>query len=144
MAESKYQDIETWRSSTILKEVKFKASLSGGKGGQNVNKVSTKVELYWSPGTSSVLSEYKKVKIISKLSPILSKDVELRLVSEEERSQLRNKQNVIEKFYKLLASCFKVKKIRRLTKPTKGSKERRLDGKSLKKEIKNNRRKPDF
>jgi ribosome-associated protein len=144
MADSAYQNPETWRRTTILREVKFKASLSGGKGGQNVNKVSTKMELYWIPSASVILNEYQKAKVIRKLGDILSKDGELRLVSEEERSQLRNKENVSDKFYKLLASCFKVRKIRRSTKPTKGSNERRLGGKSIKKDIKKNRRKPDF
>jgi ribosome-associated protein len=144
MADSIFQDPETWRNSRIIKEVKFKASLSGGKGGQNVNKVSTKVELYWVPSSSFVLSENQKVKVISKLGSKLSNEGELRLVSEEERSQLRNKENVSDKFYNLLAGCFKVRKLRRITKPTKGSNERRLGGKSIKKDIKKNRRKPDY
>jgi ribosome-associated protein len=144
MADSIYQYIETWKLSGIIKEAKFKASLSGGKGGQNVNKVSTKVELYWTPAASDVLSENQKLKVFNKLGNRLSKEGVLRLVSEEERSQLRNKSNVTEKFYDLLAACFKVRKIRRKTKPTKGANERRLGGKSKKQDIKKNRRKPDY
>jgi ribosome-associated protein len=144
MADSIYQDPETWRQSQILKEVKFKASLSGGKGGQNVNKVSTKVELYWIPAASAFLNENQKTKVISKLHSRLSREGALRLVSEEDRSQLRNKENVTDKFYNLLAGCFKVKKVRRATRPTKNSNERRLGGKSKKKDIKKNRRKPDY
>jgi ribosome-associated protein len=144
MADSIYQDPETWRRSQIIKEVKFKASLSGGKGGQNVNKVSTKVELYWIPAASTVLNENQKARVINKLYARLSSEGTLRLVSEEERSQLRNKENVAYKFYNLLAGCFKVKKIRKATRPTKNSNERRLGGKSKKKDIKKNRRKPDY
>jgi ribosome-associated protein len=144
MADSTYTNPETWRNSNVIKEVKFKASLSGGKGGQNVNKVSTKIELYWTPASSAVLSENQKTKVIIKLSNKLSNEGELRLVSEEERSQLRNKENVSEKFYILLAGCFKEKKKRRATKRTKGSNERRLDSKIIKKDVKQNRRKPDY
>jgi ribosome-associated protein len=144
MADSTYTNPETWRNSNIIKEVKFKASLSGGKGGQNVNKVSTKVELYWTPAASTILSENQKAKVITKLSGKLSNEGELRLVSEEERSQLRNKEKVSEKFYSLLAGCFKEKKMRRATKPTKGSNERRLGSKTKKKDVKQSRRKPDY
>ena len=144
MADSNYTDPETWRDSNFIKEVKFKASLSGGKGGQNVNKVSTKVELYWTPATSAILSESQKTKVITKLSNKLSNEGELRLVSEEERSQLRNKEKVSEKFYSLLAGCFKEKKVRRPTKRSKGSNERRLGSKTKKKDVKQKRRKPDY
>lgn len=139
-----YTNPDTWRNSNIIKEVKFKASLSGGKGGQNVNKVSTKIELYWKPVESCVLTEDQKLKISSKLQNKLSQEGELRIVSEEERSQLRNKENAMDKFFNILASCFKEKKKRRPTRKTKGSNERRLGSKTRKKEIKSNRRKPDF
>ena len=84
------------------------------------------------------------MKVISKLSGKLSKEGELRLVSDEERSQLRNKEKVSDKFYELLASCFKDKKKRRPTKRSKSSQERRLGGKTIKKEIKKNRRRPEY
>jgi ribosome-associated protein len=144
MSDSIYSNPETWRNSNIIKEVKFKASLSGGKGGQNVNKVSTKMELYWTPAASDILTETQKIKVITRLINKLSNEGELRLVSEEERSQLRNKENVSDKFYILLAECFIEKKKRRATKRTKGSNERRLGGKVIKKDVKQNRRKPDY
>jgi ribosome-associated protein len=144
MAEAIYTDPETWRNSDIIKEVKIKASLSGGKGGQNVNKVSTKAELYWTPSASAVLSESQRAKVVSKLGGKLSNEGELRLVSDEERSQLRNKEKVSEKFFELLASCFKEKKKRRPTKRSKGSHERRLGSKSIKKQIKKNRQRPEY
>jgi ribosome-associated protein len=78
------------------------------------------------------------------LAKKLSGEGELRLVAEEERSQLGNKELVKEKFYKLISDCFKEKKIRRSTKPSKSSVEKRLGTKSKIKNKKDNRKKPDF
>jgi len=139
---SDYQKTSTWETLGVLREVRFKASLSGGKGGQNVNKVSTKIELYWTPADSSLLDEEVKDKLLLKLGSKLSTEGELRVVCEEERSQLQNKQKAIDKFYKLLTACFKVQKKRKATRPTKASVTRRLEGKSKKKIIKANRGKP--
>ncbi len=137
---SDYHKPSTWKTSGIIHEVKFKASLSGGKGGQHVNKTSTKAELYWTPANSSLLDQESIDKISAKLSKELSNEGELRLVCEEERSQLKNKEKLTEKFYKILAACFKIKKHRKPTKPSKASVTRRLDGKSIRKEIKKGRR----
>jgi ribosome-associated protein len=139
-----YQKISALEKIGILREVKFKASLSGGKGGQNVNKVSTKIELYWKPADSKILNEEIKNKILSKIGSKLNKEGELRIVCEENRSQLKNKQKAIEKFYKLLTNCFKEKKKRRSTKPTKSSVKKRLEGKSKQKNLKAGRKKPEF
>lgn len=139
-----YQNINIWEEMGLLREVKFKASLSGGKGGQNVNKVHTKVELYWKPFSSQVLEAEVKEKIISKLNSKLSSEGELRIVCEEERSQLKNKQKAIQKLYSLLSSCFKERKKRKATKPSKASVRKRLDEKSKQKKIKADRKKPDF
>lgn len=141
---SSYQKTDTWENLGILKEVRFKASLSGGKGGQNVNKVSTKIELYWSPAASYLIEEEIKQILLTKLVNKLSNEGELRIVCEEERSQLKNKEIAIEKFYKLITACFKVQKKRKATKPTKSSVTKRLDGKSKQKTIKANRRKPEL
>lgn len=141
---STYQKRDTWEALGILKEVRFKASLSGGKGGQNVNKVSTKIELYWSPGESKLLEEEVKAILLTKLAAKLSQEGELRIVCEEERSQLKNKEKAIAKFYALLCACFKVQKKRKATRPTKSSVVKRLESKSKQKDIKSNRRKPDF
>jgi len=139
-----YQNPSNWEALDILKEVRIKTSLSGGKGGQNVNKVNTKVELYWNPSQSEILDEEAKNKIALKLQSKLSKEGELRIVSEEARSQLKNKEKAISKFYSLLASCFKDKKKRKATKPTKASKEKRLEGKKKRKDTKAGRKKFDF
>jgi ribosome-associated protein len=138
-----YHKPSTWESLGIIHEVKFKASLSGGKGGQHVNKTSTKVELYWTPANSSILDQESIDKIISKLSKDLSNEGELRLVCEEERSQLKNKEIVIEKFYKLLASCFKIIKKRKPTKIPKSVIAKRLKDKAKRKDIKKGRKYKD-
>ncbi|MDB5257064.1 MAG: yaeJ [Chitinophagaceae bacterium] len=141
---SSYQKTATWENLGILKEVRFKASLSGGKGGQNVNKVSTKIELYWTPAESKLIEEEVKEVLLTKLAAKLSQEGELRIVCEEDRSQLKNKEKATEKFYKLITACFKVQKKRKATKPTKSSVTKRLEGKSKQKTIKANRRKPEL
>jgi len=133
-----------WQQTDILKEVTFKATLSGGSGGQNVNKVSSKMEMYWTPANCVFLDQEKIDKILLKLNLKLSSTGELRLVCDEERSQLQNKEKLITKFYKLLASCFIEQKPRRASKPTKSSVANRLDGKKIKKEVKKGRGKIDY
>ena len=134
----------SWKTMDVLTEVRFKSSLSGGKGGQHANKVSTKMELYWTPADSVVLGEETKARIIDKLNTKLSNEGEIRLVCEEERSQLMNKEKVTDKFYKLLASCFEEPKPRRASKPTKSSVANRLVAKKVRKDIKKGRGKIDF
>jgi len=141
---NKQHNASYWESTGIDKEVKIKASLSGGKGGQNVNKVSTKAELYWTPQESKLLTEDQKSKIISKLASRLSHEGELRLVSDEERSLIKNKEKALEKFYSLIAGCFKEKKKRKATKPSKTSVQKRLKNKGKRKDIKAGRKKPDY
>lgn len=139
-----YTSHSYWEESGIIKEARIQTALSGGKGGQNVNKVNTKVELYWNPSASQLLSEEEKIKILNKIGSKLSKEGEIRIVSEEERSQLKNKEKATEKFFKLLASCFIVQKKRKATKPTKTSKEKRLGDKKKRKDVKAGRKKFDY
>jgi ribosome-associated protein len=102
------------------------------------------MELYWNPANSTVLGEDTIARIIVKQSARLSNEGEIRLVCEEERSQLMNKEKVIDKFYKLLASCFEEPKPRRASKPTKSSIANRLVAKKVRKDIKKGRGKIDF
>jgi ribosome-associated protein len=107
-------------------EFVFQASRSGGKGGQNVNKVSTKIELNFDIINSSLLDEAEKNILLEKLKNRIDKNGVLKIVSQTERSQLLNKNKAIDKFYALLEKAFKKEKVRHKTKPTKGSKEQRL------------------
>jgi len=125
-------------------EFTFSASRSGGPGGQNVNKVSSKVELRFNVKISNLLSNEEKDTILIKLINKINNDGELILVSQTERSQLANKEKVIEKFYALISKALTVPKKRKPTKPTRSSKEKRLEGKKVKSEKKNLRRPIDF
>lgn len=122
-------------------EFLFSASRSGGPGGQNVNKVSTKVELRFNIRNSALLNETEKQILLDKLSNKINSEDELILISQSERSQLKNKEKVVEKFYLLLDKTLTPKKKRLRTTPTGASKEKRLEVKRLKAQIKERRRK---
>ncbi len=107
----------------------FSASRSGGPGGQNVNKVSTKIELRFNISVSSGFSEDEKELILRKLKNKINKDGELLIVSQTERSQLLNKQAAIEKFYILISKALTIPKSRKATRPTFTSKLKRLEEK---------------
>lgn len=124
-------------------EFVFQASRSGGKGGQNVNKVSTKIELNFDIPNSSLLYDEEKSILLEKLSNRIDKNGILKIVSQSERSQLLNKNRAIEKFYELLEKAFKKEKPRHKTKPTKSSQEERLKSKKVKSQKKSDRRR-DF
>jgi len=120
-------------------ELIFSASRSSGPGGQNVNKVSTKMELRFHVMNSLLLSQEEKDLILEKLAKRINQEGELRLVSQSERTQLKNKERVIEKFYDLLSKALLPRKKRKPTKPTAAAKEKRLEEKRLKAEKKRRR-----
>ena len=127
----------------LIAEVSFKTSRSGGSGGQHVNKVSTKVELDFDVMESKVLTDEEKALISEKLASRLTSDGILQVISQSERSQLRNKKVALEKFQELIQACFVVPKKRKPSKVPRRVKEKRLLTKKMKAEIKKLRRK-DF
>lgn len=135
-------DMPKITSDDILSELEFNFSKSSGPGGQHVNKVNTKVGLRFDIFGSKILNEEQKELLLEKLSNKLTKDGVLVLSSQEARSQLLNKELVIEKLDKLLQLAFTVKKKRRPTKPTKASNRKRLDSKKHHAQKKANRQKP--
>jgi len=125
-------------------EFKFSASRSGGPGGQNVNKVSSKIELRFNVLESPLLSIGEKEIIQKKLENKINIEGELVLVSQSERSQLANKEKVIEKFYVLISKALTIQKKRKPTKPSKSAKEKRLESKKINSEKKSSRKQIDF
>lgn len=126
----------------ITYEIKFKTARSGGKGGQNVNKVETMVEGYWQVANSALFSPEEKERISEKLKNKINFEGFLLVKSQAERSQLGNKQLVTEKMNALVAKALLVQKARKATKVSKAAKLRRLESKQKNSVVKQNRRKP--
>lgn len=123
-------------------EFDFTASRSGGPGGQNVNKVNTKITLRFDVDNSNLLNQEEKEQLKSKLFNKINNDNILIITAESERSQLKNKEEAVKKFYDLLKEAFKVRKKRKATKPSKAAIQKRLNQKKQKSEKKQMRQKP--
>lgn len=125
-------------------ELHFITSRSSGPGGQNVNKVNTRVELHFHINNSKFLSDNEKNKISHKLNNRINKDGELILVSQTERSQFKNKEDVIKRFHSLIENALKPTKKRIHTRPTHASRLKRQEDKRIRSVKKMNRQKPEF
>lgn len=128
----------------IISELQYKAVRSSGAGGQNVNKVSSKVVLSFDLKNSEALSDEEKLLLEKNLSARLTTDLVLILNCDEDRSQLKNKEIVTKRFLELIKKGLFVPKIRKATKVPKSVIKKRIKDKKNISEIKKSRRKPDL
>jgi|SRR5688572_8881172 len=133
----------TITASLLFHELDFTASRSSGPGGQNVNKVNSKIGLKFDVIHSQILSEEEKAIILKNLSGHLTKEGVLMISSQHKRSQLENKQAVIEKLERMMAKAFEKKKVRKATKVSKSATQKRINTKKLHAEKKKWRQKPE-
>lgn len=121
-------------------ELDVRATRSGGPGGQHVNTSSTKIELRWHPGTSVALSDAQRERVLTALAVKLDSEGWLRLTASEHRSQLQNREAAEARLVAIVKGALVVPKARRPTKPTYASKTKRLETKSQRSDVKQQRK----
>ena len=131
------ESIRVTRSVAVpLSEIQLRTSRSSGPGGQHAQKSETRVEAIFDVEASTALSGAQKRRVIAKAGPVL------RAIAQDERSQLRNRELAIERLVEALRKALYVERRRVPTRPTKASKERRLEGKKRRGQVKQLRRQP--
>jgi ribosome-associated protein len=119
-----------------LAEVQYRFVRSGGPGGQHVNVTATQAELLFDVAHSPSLNEWQRARLLSKLKNVIDQEGVLHLANQTERSQFRNRELVTARFQSLLAAALRVPKKRRPTKPTAASREKRIESKKQRGQIK--------
>jgi len=125
-----------------LAELDYRATRSGGPGGQHVNTSSTRIEVWWDVRSSPSLSEEQRTRLLERLGRRLDGEGRLRVVASDSRSQLRNREAATERLRELVAAALAVRKPRKRTKPTRASKAARLEAKRRRSAVKRERRAP--
>ncbi len=121
-------------------ELEYRATRSGGPGGQHVNTSSTRIELYWNVAESPSLNEEQRALILAKLGGRMDAAGTMRVVASAERSQLQNREQATERMRTLVAGALRVPKRRKKTKPSRAAREARLRAKKRRSETKSARR----
>jgi ribosome-associated protein len=124
------------RYSVPTAELEFKASRSGGPGGQHANTSATRIQLFWNVREAQSLSDRRRQLILSRLSSRIDGDGVLQVACDTHRSQHQNRQEATERFAELVAEALRPNKKRKRTRPTRASKERRLKNKKHRGKVK--------
>jgi ribosome-associated protein len=125
-----------------LAELDYRATRSGGPGGQHVNTSSTRIEVWWDVRSSPTLTEEQRARLLERLAGRLDGEGRLRVVASESRSQLRNREAATERLRELVASALAVRKPRKRTRPSRAAKAARLEAKRRRSALKRDRRAP--
>jgi len=134
----------TATTSIAEQELSFTATRSSGPGGQNVNKVNTRVTLFFDVAGSPSLSEGQKQRLLGTLSTRIDKQGVLRVVSQKHRTQQANRRAAVERFQGLLQEALRRRPVRKKTRPSAGARQRRLRDKKRRSAIKQERAKKDW
>lgn len=125
-----------------IDEIRLSFSTSGGPGGQHANRSSTRVDLSWNVERSRALGPRQRQRLLTRLASRIDGQGNLRLSAGERRSQLRNREAVLERLAELVDGALRIPKVRRKTAPTAAARERRLRAKKQRSETKRLRRPP--